>query len=58
MSEEKRVRIELTAEQRDHIRKSTGVDLTAVDLSLQELEERIAPLSLSYSKIEMQYRPQ
>jgi hypothetical protein len=58
MSEEKRIRIELTDEQREQLKKSTGVDLAALDLSLRELEERIAPLSLSFSKVSMEYRPQ
>ena len=36
-------RIELTPEQKAQIRAATGKDATAVELSVEELEERIAP---------------
>jgi hypothetical protein len=36
-------RIELTPEQKDKIRNATGKDADAVELSVEELEERIAP---------------
>ncbi len=36
-------RIELTPEQKDKIRNATGRDAEAVELSVEELEERIAP---------------
>ncbi len=36
-------RIELTPEQKDKVRAATGKDAEAVELSLEELEERIAP---------------
>jgi uncharacterized small protein (DUF1192 family) len=36
-------RIELTPEQKAKIRNATGRDAEAVELSVQELEERIAP---------------
>jgi uncharacterized small protein (DUF1192 family) len=38
------VRIELTPEQKQLIKKQTGKDAEAVELSVSELEERIAPL--------------
>ncbi len=41
--EQEIVRIDLTAEQRDHVRKETGKDAEAVELTVRELEERIAP---------------
>lgn len=37
------VRIELTPEQKQLVKKQTGKDADAVELSVQELEERIAP---------------
>ena len=37
------VRIELTSEQKAKIRSATGKDAEAVELSVEELEERIAP---------------
>jgi len=37
------VRIELTPEQKQLIKKQTGKDAEAVELSVSELEERIAP---------------
>ena len=36
-------RIELTPEQKAKIRNATGKDADAVELSVEELEERIAP---------------
>jgi uncharacterized small protein (DUF1192 family) len=38
------VRIELTPDQKEKIRNATGKDAEAVELSVEELEERIAPL--------------
>ena len=38
------VRLELTPEQKDYVRKSTGVSADAIELSAKELEERIAPV--------------
>ena len=39
------VRIELTQPQREELRQATGKDIPALELSVQELEERIAPIS-------------
>ena len=36
-------RIELTAEQKAQVRDATGKEAEAVELSVEELEERIAP---------------
>jgi hypothetical protein len=36
-------RIHLTPEQKDQVRTATGKDAEAVELSVEELEERIAP---------------
>jgi hypothetical protein len=44
MSESKgQFRIELTPDQKAKIRNATGKDAEAVELSVEELEERIAP---------------
>ena len=40
------VRIELTEEQRDKLRQTTGKDASAVEFSAEELEERVAPLDV------------
>jgi uncharacterized small protein (DUF1192 family) len=40
-------RIHLTPEQKDQVRDATGKDAEAVELSVEELEERIAPMQLS-----------
>jgi hypothetical protein len=40
------VRIELTPDQKDNIRKATGKDADAVEFSVEELEARIAPTKL------------
>lgn len=42
-------RIELTPEQKAKVRAATGKDAEAVELSVEELEERIAPGKL-YNK--------
>lgn len=41
----KRVRIELTDEQRKRLKEETGADAKAIELTAEELEERIAPWS-------------
>jgi hypothetical protein len=45
-SDKEIVRIELTPEQKQLIKKQTGKDAEAVELSVNELEERIAPYRL------------
>lgn len=37
------VRLELTAEQKAHVRNTTGMSLESIELSAKELEERVAP---------------
>ncbi len=39
-------RIELTPDQKNQVRHATGTDAEAVELSVEEVEERIAPSSL------------
>lgn len=41
------VRITLTPEQKAEIRKTTGKSAEALELSVEELEERIAPAKLT-----------
>ena len=43
-------RIELTPEQKAQVRNATGKDAEAVELSVEELEERIAPRAKSKPK--------
>jgi hypothetical protein len=40
------IRITLTPEQKEEVRKATGKEANAVELSVEELEERIAPSTL------------
>jgi hypothetical protein len=44
--ENETVRLQLTPEQKELVKKQTGKDADAVELSVQELEERIAPSGL------------
>ena len=39
-------RVKLTKEQQDEIRKATGKNAEALELSVEELEARIAPISV------------
>ena len=41
------VRIKLTPEQQKEVQKATGKNAEALELSVQELEERIAPIKLT-----------
>jgi hypothetical protein len=41
--EKKALELELTPEQREQLKKVTGKDVPAVKLSLEPLEERMAP---------------
>ncbi|MFN2387411.1 MAG: hypothetical protein ABR576_14190 [Thermoanaerobaculia bacterium] len=40
---EKKIRIELTEEQKKKIRAQTGKDARAIELTAEELEERVSP---------------
>jgi uncharacterized small protein (DUF1192 family) len=46
MSSKDQVRIDLTPEQKATIRNVTGKDAEAVELSVDELEARIAPIQV------------
>ena len=39
----KGIRIQLTEEQKKQIRQATGKDASAVELTVEELEERVSP---------------
>lgn len=41
------VRIELTDEQKKQLRNATGRDANAIEFSVEELEERIAPMTFA-----------
>ena len=45
-NEQPRVRIELTPEQRKHIQIATGEHVAALEFTLEELEQRVAPMVL------------
>ena len=44
MSKQTPIRIELTAEQRKQIKDATGEEVSTVEFTVEELEERVAPL--------------
>jgi hypothetical protein len=44
MAAERTFSMKLTPEQKDEIRKVTGKDAEVLELSVEELEERIAPM--------------
>lgn len=39
------IRLTLTPEQKDQIKRVTGKEAEAIELSVEELEERIAPMT-------------
>jgi hypothetical protein len=43
-------RIQLTPEQKAQVRNVTGKDAESVELSVEELEERIAPTTITHKK--------
>jgi len=44
------VRLKLTPEQQNDIRKATGKNAEVIELSVEELEERIAPMKQGFPK--------
>ena len=44
MADKDRVQIKLTSEQREQVRQATGKNADTLELTAQEMEERIAPL--------------
>lgn len=55
---ESRIRIDLTDDQRKQIREASGKDISTLEVTITELEERIAPTSLSYGGIKYTYTQQ
>jgi hypothetical protein len=43
---DKKVRIELTEEQRKQLREQTGKEASAIEFQAEELEERVAPFDV------------
>ncbi len=43
MDKKESVRIELTEDQKRQIREATGKDARAIELTVEELEERVSP---------------
>ena len=43
MSDQKPIRLELTEEQKAQVKAATGKDARAIELNVEELEQRIAP---------------
>ena len=48
MKQDERIRIELTAEQKKQVKEASGLDVTSLEFTPQELEARIAPLIFKY----------
>lgn len=46
-SEKKNIRLELTPEQKQMVKNATGKSAEAVEFTVQELEERIAPIKFA-----------
>jgi hypothetical protein len=44
------LRLNLSQEQREIVRQATNRDADAIELSIEELEERIAPMKQGYPK--------
>ena len=57
-NEHPRIRIELTDEQRKEIKEAAGHDISALEFSVDELEQRIAPVNLTYGNVHWVYQPQ
>jgi len=49
--EQKSVRLELTSEQQAMLKEQTGIDVPSVELTVEQLEARIAPMSLNYTVV-------
>lgn len=55
-NEKKTIRIDLTEEQQAQVKNQSGIEVPAIELTLQELEERIAPsISMNFTKISYNY---
>ena len=47
MSDQKPVRLELTEDQKAQVKAATGKDARAIELNVEELEQRIAPVKVT-----------
>jgi hypothetical protein len=43
-SKPERIRVELTTEQKQQIKDASGQDVSVIEFTMQELEDRIAPM--------------
>ena len=50
MASSETFRMNLTPEQKEQVRKTTGKDAEAIELSVEELEERIAPSKVTSAR--------
>lgn len=53
-----KVRIELTDDQREQIRQASGKDIAMLEVTITELEQRIAPVSLTFGQTAHTYTQQ
>ena len=53
--QESRIRIDLTNEQTQQIKETSGKTVTALEFTVQELEDRIAPITFNYASVEYNY---
>ena len=49
--QDNRIRIDLTADQQRQLKEAVGHDVSVLEFSLEELEQRIAPSSISFGDI-------
>jgi len=47
--QEKTVRIELTEEQKKAVREQSGQDASSIEFTVEELEDRIAPIAGNFN---------
>ena len=52
------IRIELTDEQTRKIQQTCGTVVSALEFNVQELEDRIAPLTINFTSVAVTYSPQ
>ena len=52
------IRIELTDEQTRQIQQTCGTVVSALEFNVQELEDRIAPLTINFTSVPVTYSPQ
>ena len=50
-SQDRIIQIKLTDDQKEQVRKATGKQADSLELSVQELEERIAPIAFGASEL-------